>query len=182
MQEQLAKTLSANEPYAELVKQKESAEQAIAGLLSRIRTKTQLKLQLAIQRQEQQASILSCLMTSQEQFANSPSSSSLAASLSVADVKQHNSTQLQASSALSAAFADTQKARNHLQQCVEAEKTLLSVLKTPLQQAVAQSFQLVQLTASTLQNEDPARELRHTEMMLRYGTSHTACPAVAAAP
>lgn len=110
LQEQLAKTLSAYEPYAEVVKQKELAEQIIATLLDKIRSETQLKLQLAMQRQEQKDTILSCLVTSQEQFANNPSSSSPAASLSIADVKQHNNLQLQASKALSAAFADTQKA------------------------------------------------------------------------
>ena len=65
---------------------------------------------------------------------------------------------------------------------MEAEKTLLSSLEVPLQQAFAQSLQLVQLTENALQQEDPARELRHTEMMLRCDASHIACSAVAAAP
>ena len=161
--------------YDVAVKEKETAEQAVTTLLGRIKTCAQQKLHLARRRQQQKENMLSCLLKQQQQFPNIACSSSTTASLSVADVKAQNSINLQSSHALLAAFANTQKARDCLLQCLKAETGLLASLETPLQQAFAQSLQLVHFTRIALQKEDPQRECRHTEMMLRYNACCVAC-------
>lgn len=117
--------------------------------------------------QQQKDSVQRILSVLHVNVSNSSSSSS-AAQVSIAQIKQDNEAQLQASTALSAAFSETQKARNHLQQCLDKGSQLLQSLQGPLQQGLAQSVQFVQRQLNVLQQEDPQMELGHTEVLLRY--------------
>lgn len=169
MQEQLwgVDELSGHGAPVSLTQQKEVAEQAVAALLQEARTSIEHKLQLTQKRHQQKASISSSMRSAKQQFAHVPSSSSASEALPIADIRSYNESQLQASLTLFTAFDETKKARDHLQQCLEREKALLTSLEAPLQQGLAQSVQLVQHVADALETEDPLRELRHTEMMLR---------------
>ena len=151
----------------ELGQQKAVAEQAVAALLKEAEACIDLKLHLTQKRQQQKESILSSLQSARQHFASVPSPSSACETPSVAEVTSYNNVQLDASKALTRAFDDTQKAQDHLQHCLQREKALLTSLGWPLQQGMARSAQLVQQAADALQMEDPERELRHTQMMLR---------------
>ena len=158
---------SACEPLAKVAEAKEAAEQDIVDLLSKTQASIGDKMQLTIALQQQKDSVVSCLRSAVQQFASVPRTSLTATSPPFITVKQHAEAQLQASKGLVAAFADTQKARDQLQQCLEKENALLVSLHADLPQALAQSVQLVHQVADALQQEDPQRELRHTQAMLR---------------
>lgn len=137
-------------------------------LLGEVRNTIKQKLDVTTQRQQQKDQVLQCLLAADRDFADLPSGSAhSAATESATAVQSQNATQLQASLALVAAYKATANARAHLQQCLEAEHKLLRSLEDPLQQCLAQSVQLMRSTADTLQQENPQRELRHTEMLLR---------------
>ena len=152
-----------------LTQSKEAAEQAIEQLLEKAKANLRHKLQLTNKRQQQKEYVLEPLLHARQTFADLHSSCSPASwAESVSAVRERNAVHLQASLALAAAFKETQEAKACLQQCLQKEQSLLDCLEGPLQLAVGQSLQLVQSTASMLQQDNPQRELRHTEELLRY--------------
>lgn len=152
---------------ASLSEEKEAAEQGVQELLKEATVIIQRKLQSFAIRQEQRDNSLQRLLSAPQTVAINVAGGSNAAAWSAAEVRQHNAVQLQASLVLSAAFNDSQKARDQLQHCLNREQYLMDSLQGPLQQGLAQSVQLVQHTVNALQREDPQRELPDTEMMLR---------------
>ena len=157
-----------NAAVAVLAEEKEEAEQGIEVLLAEARKSIAHKLQLTKQRQQQKEDVLKCLMAARQDFADLPSSSSHAEEAeSPTTIQAQNATQLRASLALLTAYRATEDAGARLQQCLQEEQILLECLEIPLQQSLGQSVQLIQFTADALQQEDPHRELRHTEMLLR---------------
>lgn len=151
-----------------LAQEKDAAEQAIESLLTEVRKNIFQKLELTKTRQQQKDKVLGCLRAAEEGFADLPSRSSHSTEApSAAGTQAQNATQLQASLALFAAYRATADARAHLQQCLQDEQKLLTSLEAPLQHCLAQSVLLMRSTADALQQEDPQRELRHTEMLLR---------------
>lgn len=151
--------------------QKKVAEQGIQDLLKEARCAIQRKLQLYVEHQQYRDANPNRLQSAQQKLACDSMPSSGAASLptpTIAEILQHNRSQLQASLALSAAFVKTQEARDQLQHCLAEESRLLTSLEGPVCQGLAQSRQLVQQIADSEAKETPQRELRYTEMMLRY--------------
>lgn len=154
VQLQAATEKSGKPILADLVKEKELAEQGIQQLLQKARTTIQGKLQSNKQQQQQKDISSQRLHAVQQTLASTSASSSSAADLSPlspTEVRQRNEAQLQASHALSAAFSTTRKAMDQLQQCLAAERALLEKLKGPLLRGLAQSGQLVQQTADAMQ-------------------------------
>ena len=147
--------------------QKKAAEEAIRQLHENAEMCIQRKIELANTRQQQKDRILGCLEGAALGLADVLPEADAAGLEAFAAVQQHNKCQLQASLALSAAFKETQDAKAQLQQCLQKEHGLLESLQKPLRQGLSQSGQLVQAAAAAIQGENPAQELRHTEMLHR---------------
>ena len=65
------------------------------------------------------------------------------------------------------AFQETQRARDAFQACLEREDELLNGLDKPAHHSLQLSLQAVDSAATKLRLDDPQREQRHTEMLLR---------------
>lgn len=149
---------------------KHSAELAVVDLLKQAKAMTQEKIDLCEQRYQQKDKIL--------QSVGSPSTDCLTrqnsaqgSALSVEEIVKGNEVQLEACKELVLAFRATRDARAQLEKCLDKEQALMQQLHDPLQQAINNSKQLISTAAERLQNSDPARDKRHSEMLIRCWTN-----------
>ena len=70
-----------------------------------------------------------------------------------------------------AAFEATKQAREQLQACLEQEQSLLNELQDPLYLCLQQSVQILQSTTNKLRLDNPQREQRHSEVLIRCGVA-----------
>ena len=85
----------------------------------------------------------------------------------LASLVADNNSKLASCQQLVRAFKETQTARDALQACLEREHKLLVALDEPVHNALQLSWQAVDIAAAKLRLDDPQREQRHTEMLLR---------------
>ena len=130
-----------------------------------------MKLMLCMFRQAQKAQFQGVLVSNQLQTL-APATSGLAvvpqSAAEVATLVEDNNSKLTSSQQLVTAFDETQKARDTLQACLWREQKLLEELSKPVHDSLQQSLQVINMVATKLPLEDPQREQRHAEMLLRY--------------
>lgn len=155
---------------AALNKNKEQVEVTLDRLLTGFKEKAQLKLQICIRRQSQKAQLDEVLVCNDLETNIAPGSGLPVVPQSAAELAllaAENNSKLTTCEQLVTAFGNTQKARDALNACLESEQKLLSQLDHPVQHSLQLSLQAVTLAATNLRLDDPQREQRQTEMLLR---------------
>ena len=158
-----------------LQRNKEQVETTLDKMLTAFTEKACAKLTVCEYRQAQKTRLESSL----QQFAFNNEVQSFAAPASgltpvpqsaaeVATLVANNNSKLMSCQQLATAFEETQKARDALHVCLEREQRLLNELEESVQHSLQLSLQVVNTAATRLRLDDPQREQRHTEMLLRY--------------
>ena len=160
---------------ADLVKDKEKAEHDLKTLLASFKQHAQRKIDLCQRRQKHNASLQEVL---QAAAASATSKSELATSSqqwSLEHAKGENTTQITACQRLVTAYAATKHAREQLQACLEEESKVLNELHDPVHLCLQQSVEILHTSAGQLRGDNPQREQRHTEMLIRYVIDYFHC-------
>ena len=156
---------------ATLQKSKEQIHTTLDQLLTSFKEKAHVKLTLCMRRQAQKAQLEAVLVSNQLQTPTSAASGSAVAPQSateIATLVADNNSKLTSCQQLVTAFGETQKARDRLQACLQEEQKLVKELSKPVHDSLQRSLQVIKIAATKLRLDDPQREQRHTEMLLRY--------------
>ena len=157
----------------QLPQEKQSAEQEVVKLLKKGKAAAERKLELCEERHRQKELMTSLDLTDSnlpptKDSPSAPQDGSASASAADCDnVESSNEKQLSACKRVLLAFKATKAAHLELQKCLAAEEKLLHELQGPLQEAAAQTRQLINRTAEQFRNSEPRREQRHAEMLIR---------------
>lgn len=123
-----------------------------------------------MRRQSQKAQLEGVSVSNELQTLAAAASGSTVVPQSIAELAtlvEDNNSKLTSCGQLVTAFEETQKARDTLHACLEREQELLNKLDHPVQHSLQLSLQVVNTAATKMRLDDPQREQRHTEMLLR---------------
>jgi len=123
---------------------------------------------LCQQRQKHNASLQKVLQAAEASAASKTELATSSQHWSLEHAKGENTRQLTACERLVTAYAATKCAREQLQACLEEESKVLNELHDPVHLCLQQSVEILHTTADQLRGDDPQREQRHTEMLIRY--------------
>ena len=153
-----------------LIKGKEKAEQDLKELLAGFKQHAQSKIDLCQERQQHKVSLQKVLQAAEARGASKIKFATSSEQWSLEHAKHQNSSQMTACQCLVTAYAASKRAREQLQACLEEELKVLNELHDPVHLCLQQSVRILHTTADQLQGDDPQREQRYTEMLIRYVT------------
>jgi len=157
------------------VKDKEKAEHDLNTLLASFKHHAQRKIELCQQRQKHNASLQKVLQAAEASAASKTELATSSQQWSLEHAKGENTRQMTACQRLVTAYAATKCAREQLQACLEQESNVLNELHDPVHLCLQQSVDILHMTAGQLRGDDPQREQRHSEMLIRYVINYFHC-------
>ena len=174
---------SSTADLAALQTTKEQVESTLGKLLTDFKDSAHAKLSLCERRQAQKAHLDNSMQEPAVKYCNELNT--IAAPISglapvpqsraeLASLVADNSSKLASCQRLVTAFRQTHEARVALQACLEREQERLNEMEKPMHQSLQLLLQVIKLAAMKLQLDDPVREQRHTEMLLRWASLHPA--------
>ncbi len=120
------------------------------------------------QRQKHNASLQEVLQAAEASATSKTELATSSQEWSLEHAKGDNTSQMTACQRLVTAYAATKRAREQLQACLKEESKFLNELHQPVHLCLQQSIEILHTTADQLRRDDPQREQRHTEMLIRY--------------